>query len=469
MAGANPTLTAVTDDASRGGLFTQSNVANPVTGADAAGTTVNDSIITLQVSIDGVEATGMFSLNQQGDDTVRLVFTGIAGSGTGTGGGNPVERGFIDAQDNIVLQRQDGSEVVIAAQDFVTQEELRIALGNIMTGGANTFADLTDTPDEITVADALQLVRVNAAGDALEFVTPTSGSVAVSDFSSIDNTVVITDNSGVIDLEARPAWEGNANIAPAGTTTVSGTNTVQVERLTLAADTGLVLVDNGAGAYTIQLAGTTPPPAGAPTATQPPPTSVFVASPPQIIQVTPTGGTFDTTGGATPVRPTVTPPAGTGPITPMTVVNPGGGSATVTIPAGDTNDPGNYMVMIETDTTGPDGMVVMSTISETIERFVPFLQSRNEITPTNVGTASQAAWSGEVTSIPGSGTLWIGVLETALPASTAFANIAGFPVRVSRVGTTPIAVPSASGTISMNVYRLQANAGVSITEFRSTR
>ena len=127
------------------------------------------------------------------------------------------------------------------------------------------------------------------------------------------------------------------------------------------------------------------------------------------------------------------------------------------------------MVQIDTDTTGEDGMVVTETISETIERFVPFLQSRTTITPTNTGTASEAAWSGEVTSIPGTGTLYIGVLETALPAATGFANISGFPVRVVRVGTAPIAVPSPSGTISMNVFQFQANAGVSITNFRSTR
>ena len=40
MAGARPTLTGVTDDASRGGLFVQSNVANPVSGADVTGTVI---------------------------------------------------------------------------------------------------------------------------------------------------------------------------------------------------------------------------------------------------------------------------------------------------------------------------------------------------------------------------------------------------------------------------------------------
>ena len=127
------------------------------------------------------------------------------------------------------------------------------------------------------------------------------------------------------------------------------------------------------------------------------------------------------------------------------------------------------MVQIDTDTTGPDGMIVMNTMSETIERFVPFLQSRSVITSTNRGTVSMAAWSGEVTAIPGGGTLYIAVLTTALPDTTGFANITGFPVRVSRVGTAPIAISAPGGPISMNVFRFQANAGVTISNFRSTR
>ena len=232
----------------------------------------------------------------------------------------------------------------------------------------------------------------------------------------------------------------------------------------------MVLVDNGAGAYTIQAAGTTPPPAGTPTATQPPPSSALTPSPRQTIMVTPTGGTFDTTGGATPVRPTVMVPPGATPVAPMTTVNPGGGSATVVIPGGETNAPGNYVVDIMTDTTGEDGMVVTETISETIERFVPFFQSRDEITPTVTGTVSMAAWSGELTSIPGGGTLYVAALQSVLPDATGFANIAGFPVRVSRVGTTPIGITLADASVAQfNVFRFQANAGVTISNFRSTR
>ena len=44
---ADPVLAATTDDASRGGLFARSNVANPVSGVDITGTSINDSTITL--------------------------------------------------------------------------------------------------------------------------------------------------------------------------------------------------------------------------------------------------------------------------------------------------------------------------------------------------------------------------------------------------------------------------------------
>ena len=466
MAGARPTLTAITDDASRGGLFTQSNIVNPVSGADIQGTIINDSTITLSITINGEVQTQTFTTNQAAASTESFDFT-VAG-GTGGSADGVVNGGSFDpATGTLTLTRSNNEpSIPITGFTFTARTDMEINdLADARIAAAN-ISDLTNV-DALGVAGTI--ARVNPAGTGIEFVASPPATVTANSFSSVDDTVMITQMGNLVDLEARPAWEGNANTAPTGTTTVLGTDTIQAERITLAADTGLVLVNNGAGAYTIQAAGTTPPPAGTPTATTPPPTSALDVSPPQTITVTPTGGTFDTTGGATPVRPTVTPPPGASPITPTTNVGTGGTTATVTIPGGDTNDPGNYMVMIETDTTGEDGMVVTETISETIERFVPFLQSRTVITPTNIGTASQAAWSGEVTSIPGTGTLYIGVLETALPDTTGFANIAGFPVRVVRVGTAPIAVPSPSGTISMNVFQFQANAGVSITNFRSTR
>ena len=466
MAGANPTLTAITTEASRGGLFDRSNVANPVSGADVQGTIINDSTITLSITINGDTQTQSFTTNQAADSMEDFTFN-VAGGTGGTADGVVTGGSFDSATGILTLMRSNNEpSVTIPGFMFTPRSDADInALADARIAAAS-ISDLINV-DQLGIAGTI--ARVNPLGTGIEFVASPPATVSANSFSSVDDTVMITQSGNLVDLEARPAWEGNANTAPTGTTTVLGTDTIQAERITLAADTGLVLVDNGAGAYTIQAAGTTPPPAGTPTATTPPPTSALDVSPPQTITVTPTGGTFDTTGGATPVRPTVTPPPGATPITPMTTIGTGGTTATVTIPGGETNDPGNYMVMIETDTTGEDGMVVTETISETIERFVPFLQSRTVITPTNTGTASEAAWNGNVTAIPGGGTLYIGVLTTALPDTTGFANITGFPVRVSRVGTAPIAIPSPSGTISMNVFQLQANGGAAISNFRSTR
>ena len=333
MAGANPTLTAITTEASRGGLFDRSNVANPVSGADVQGTIINDSTITLQFTINGEAQTPQsFTTNQAANTTLPFNFT-IAGTGGGTGGAVVTGGTFDPVAGALRLTRSD-NQPDITIPGFMFQQRTDEEI--------NSLADtqIAATPiSGLSNVDALgtagQIASVSVDGMGISFIDPATAAVSANSFSSIDDTIVFTQRGNVVDLEARPAWEGNANTAPAGTTTVSGTNTVQVERLTLGADTGLVLVDNGAGAYTIQLAGTTPAPAGAPTATQPPATSALTPSPPQVITVTPTGGIFDTTGGADPVRPMVIPPTGTTPPTLMTAVNPGGGSATVTLSAGD--------------------------------------------------------------------------------------------------------------------------------------
>ena len=313
MAGAQPSLTAVTDDASRGGLFVQSNVANPVSGVDVQGEVVNDSTITLSVTINGEVQTQTFTTNQAADSTESFDFTVATGAG---GTGDNVIGGEFNANTaTLTLRRSIGSDINIGG--FVFQDRTDDQVNDLIDARI-AVTDIDALRDVPTIGTAGQVLSVNSTANGLVYADPSIALVSANSFSSMDNTVVITQNGAFVDLEARPAWEGNANTAPAGTTTVIATDTVQVERITLAADTGLVLVDNGAGAYTIQAAGTTPPPAGAPTATTPPATSALDISPPQTIKVTPTGGTFDTTGGATPVRPTVTPPPGTTPKSPNT-------------------------------------------------------------------------------------------------------------------------------------------------------
>ena len=459
MAGAQPSLTAITDDASRGGLFVQSNIANPVSGSDIRGEVVNDTTITLSITINGDTQTQSFTTNQAAISTEAFDFT-VAGGTGGDTGGNINGGSFSPQTQTLTLTTVNGGMIPITGFTFEGRSDTDIE--NIVNTriGATEIGDLMDVDD--TRGTAGQVLSVASDGLSLIYSDPATARVVAGSFSSNDTTVVITQNGTQVDLSAQPEWTGNTNMGDN-----VGAAGVHAQNIILAADTGLIL-DNTGGQVTIRLADTAPPPAGTPTATQPPPSSALVPSPVQNILVTPTGGTFM---GADPVRPTITPPPGATPVTPTTTVAPGGMTATIMIPGGGTNSPGNYMVMIETDTTGPDGMVVTETISDTIERFVPFFQSRNVITATSLGTESMAAWDGTLTAVPGAGgTLYVAALQSVLPDTTAFADIAGFPVRVSRVGTTPIGVTLADASIAnVNVFRLQANPGAAVSNFRSTR
>ena len=74
----------------------------------------------------------------------------------------------------------------------------KVAEGEISTG-PQTFLDLTDTPSDYTGA-TLQAVRVNAAGDGLEFFT-ISGGTTISTYDA-GNGVTITGTSGVSTTKA---------------------------------------------------------------------------------------------------------------------------------------------------------------------------------------------------------------------------------------------------------------------------
>ena len=254
MAGATPTLTAITTEASRGGLFDRSNVANPVSGADVQGTIINDSTITLAFTINGeVQPPQSFTTNQAADSTLPFNFTIAGTGGTATGA---VNGGSFDSATSTLTLTRSGGESDITITGFTFQQRTDAEI-NTLADARIAAASISDLINVDNLGVAGTTARVNPLGTGIEFVASPPATVSPASFSSQDMTVVISQMGNLVDLEARPAWEGNANTAPTGTTTVLGTDTVQVERLTLAADTGLVLVDNGAGAYTIQAAGTT--------------------------------------------------------------------------------------------------------------------------------------------------------------------------------------------------------------------
>ena len=258
MAGAQPTLTGVTDEASRGGLFTQSNIANPVSGADVQGNTINDSTVTLQVTIDGTTQMGTFTTNQAADSTVALTFTGIGGgSSPTTGGGDPVVRGDVIGT-NLQLVLMSGDTVDIDISSLTTDTELQAAIAALNI--PSTFFALTDTPNTIGGNGTL----LGVVNGALAFVPMPTANVAESSFSS-GGTIDIGPGTGgaTVNLESRPHWQGNTNngdnVGSAG---------INATEIVLAADTGLIL-DNTGGTVTIRMADPAPPAAQAPTASAP--------------------------------------------------------------------------------------------------------------------------------------------------------------------------------------------------------
>ena len=162
-----------------------------------------------------------------------------------------------------------------------------------------------------------------------------------------------------------------------------------------------------------------------------------------------------------------TDPGGNPVVIPTPVIAGGGGSATVTIPAGDANAPGDYMLTVMTTTTSPDGMVRMDTVNRDVDRFIPFFQSRSPITDvTNTGvTASDAAFGGSLTAIAGRGRLYFLVEQSLLASTISQAQTnAGFPTNVG--SGDAVTVTLADGTTrTFNQFITPVNGGVQLVSF----
>ena len=453
MAGAQPTLTGVTNDASRGGLFDRSNIANPISGADVTGTVINDSTIMITLNYaDGTNQTQQFTTNQASDGT--LTFT-VPGSTTTGGSGGEVTDGTFDAMaGTITLNRQGLSPVVITGVTFNQRSDADI----------NALADARITANTTIVRS----VNGVAANDATGAITVPTGTVGLDNFESSDTVVFrqgVTDTSD-ISADARPTWTGNANLHPSGTTPVTGG--VQVQNLTIGADTGLVLVDTGSGTYTLR-AQRTLVDAAAPTVTAPPAMSALDPAPEQTITYRPQGTDMVTdisnVGVTTPPGVTVTPTTDTT-----------GGVGTITIPAGETNTPFMYEVTSMVTTTSADGETTTTMEENTIDRFLPYFQLRTEpTTATQVlaGTASSEGWPTNgsfVVGPAGRGTLWLAVADGLIPDNVLFADQGGFPVRVAQGRTPSITLDLPGGaTQNYDIFRFQAGQGTTISNFRQTR
>ena len=232
MAGAQPSLTAITDDASRGGLFVQSNIANPVSGSDIRGEVVNDSTITLTITINDEVQTGTFTTNQAAASNVPFNFT-VAGGTGGDTGGNINGGSFSPQTQTLTLTTVNGGMIPIGGFTFEDRSVSEINTLIDTRIGATEIGALMDVAD--TRGTAGQVLSVASDGLSLIYSDPETAAVVAGSFSSNDSTVVITQNGTQVDLSAQPEWTGNANMGDN-----VGAAGVHAQNIILAADTCLL-------------------------------------------------------------------------------------------------------------------------------------------------------------------------------------------------------------------------------------
>ena len=468
MAGANPTLTAITDENSRGGLFTQSNIANPVSGGSVSGSAANDSTITITLNFaDGSPSQSQdFTVNQVMDETLTFTIpVGTGGMGTGTADGVVTGGGFDQGTGVLTLTRSNNLPD-LTYSGFIFTPRTDTEINRLADGRIAASTTIVKSVNGITPSDNTGAITVPL------------GTPDLTNFES-SNTVVFrqgTADSNDIAADARVRMQGNEGIGDnVGT---SGANATEI---VLAADTGLVLNHNTVtDVITIQAAGTPPQAPPTPVATTPPPTSAFSPSLPITTTVNLGDGStlsnVDANGmTVAPVAATVTDPGGTQ-VPGVTVTGMDGDtSATVTIPAGSANPPGDYRFDVTTYVESTDGVIEEEMETTTASRPIPYFQSRTEPRTESdvtggIAPAPVTAWSGSFTAIPGSGLLYLSVLDgpSGVANTVRFADQAMFPVRVSFV--RPITVTLADGTTRVfNVFAMPGGAGQTISNFRTTR
>ena len=434
---ANPTLQGTTDDASRGGLFARSNVANPVSGADINGVAINDSTIT--VDINGT--TQSFMLNQANDQT--LTFS-VASAPAGGGGSGIFSSATFDGNILILNGIPPQSAITVDLNLYATQAALNDLRGMIPT----TIGQLSDVADGLGTAG--QVLSVNMAGNALEYTDPSAATVSLASFSNegnVDFTNATTGNAiqanAVLDFRSTRAGDA------AGTFNSLAIDENLDFRFADNSTGFLSFVPDGEGGIILQRRSAIAPPASRETPVAP--TNIFTPSIPMT--------TVTISGGTRNGNPTGTL-TGNGVTDSNIMIAPGGTDTMVTVSFPDSNElgPGDYTLttMQPVTPTAPDGPTSVTSSTE-VNRFIPFYQSRNPLTtPAQVlaATASSGAWNGRMTSIAGSGPLYFAVEMSRLPAATpdTRARIIGFPVQyISEPGLITV-----TGAGQTQMYRIFA-------------
>ena len=429
---ADPVLQATTDDNSRGGLFTRSNIANPVEGVDVAGVTINDSTITIDIN----GSTQSFMLNQANDQTLSFTVEG--------GSSGPIT-GNINLREGELSP--DGNTLILTLSDN-TMVNVDVARLNVDTQLSNAQVR--------TIVDGFDNIVRTVNG-----VAPVNGNVTISGSGNTfadSDTVDFTVNPTTNEVTAQAMVQvGNGTV---DTTTVTAADSIIVDPAT-----GFQVAQVGSSdVWVFQRIPVTPPPAPAapPSFTTPAPTSALNPAPEEVITFTaPTGNTITNIDMVT-----VNDQDGT--LVPGVTTD----TTSITIPAGGANAPGMYDISARVTTMNDaSGETRMTTEMPELVRYIPFFQSRNPITDVTASgvVASTEAWTNTVTAIAGSGSLYIAALSTELPTSRTVANQGPFQVFRLQPQTAVSVTLADSTTRTFNVFRILASAGVEITNFRDTR
>ena len=432
---ANPTLQGITDDASRGGLFARSAVANPVSGADINGVAINDSMIT--IDINGM--TQSFTLNQASSDTLTFTVAGGTTPGGGAGGASIFASASFDNNILTLIGNTPQPNITVDLNSFATDAELAALRALIPTN----IGDLSDVPS--TRGTTGQILAVNSDGDGLTYVDPATASVSASSFSNSGN-VTFTADGALVQGDAALLWANGAG--------VSGTNTFN--GIALNPNSNLQFVASGDGVV-IQAIPAAPMAMDTPV----PPSNAFVPEVPMTM--------IEISGGTRNGNPTGTL-TGPGVSDSNIMISPGGTDTEVEVSFPDSNmlPPGDY----EIETTQPitpdvPGGPTSVTSMTPVMRIIPFFQSRTDLTTSAqvlASTASSAAWSNSLTAIAGTGVLYFAVLASELAATSgvvyAMSNT-GFPVRYASL--REVTVTGSGQTQTYRIFRAPANAGVMLT------
>ena len=470
---ANPTLQGTTDDASRGGLFARSNVANPVSGADINGTPINDATVTFaagdNVTINGGTSAAV-TLNQATDQTITIASTatggGVAPSPANNATVNLTTSGGITGGGSFTLDQATDATLnfSVDSSTLPVPDLQTLTFTGASTGTYNGSTALTVDIPTGTAAS----VQVN------------NTTVADADFTDTASVLYTTATGGVINAEARPQWTGNTNRG-------GETGNVNISRLILDASTGLILqaVDAASGVYRLAIQGTAPPaptPSGSTTRTTAMGGSALVLPTPPTVAVTASDGMVTNVVSRITGMPdgttTMVSVSGT------TTIAPDMMSASVTFPASTTgggstdySEPGTYTVTTETTTDNPNTAPVTMTTTETFTRFVPYYTVFRSSAPTTLahlmaGDESTAGYdnaAGATWPSAGGGGAYIAttvLTNTAINRCTSGMGAFTTLLNVRSVGT--ILVPDAGGiNLTYHVFQVAGvTPGLSCRDFR---